>query len=787
MSAPTSSSTSMQLDLSNLVESTGDDSPASSPQQVIVKLDKNGASVELSTLKQSLGIQTLETTQMLGFELWELPNEMSVDSLNQIKASGTAIGLESVEYIQANSTLSVATAVSTTTSATTSTTTDFTADPDFSELWGLDNQGQTGGTVDADIDATEAWDISTGQDVVVAVIDSGVDYTHPDLAQNMWVNTGETPNNGIDDDGNGFVDDYYGYDFANDDSDPFDDDGHGTHVAGTIAAVGDNDIGVVGVAPNAKIMALKFLDASGFGETFDAIQAIEYAILMGADISNNSWGGSFYSAALEDAIAAANDAGQLFVTAAGNSSSNNNIFPSYPANYDFDNVISVASTDANDELSWFSNVGSTSVDLAAPGSDIYSTIPGGGYASFNGTSMASPHVAGVAALLLAQNPDLTASEIKQKILDSVDPLDALDGLTASGGRLNAYNALVDGSSPSPDPDPDPSPDPDPDPSPDPDPTPQSWNFETGTLDGWNTFGDSAATDSSFGIDPSEGDYQGLVTSQTGSLSGQALELAIALPTNSLGRLGRGNVIEGSAIQLVDVAVEAGDTLTFDWNFLSDELPVPSSKDFGFVAIGDQVIKLADASDAGTTDGGAFDNSTGYETFSYTFDADDTLAISVGVVDVGSAAQDSGLLIDDVQINGSISSMATSEGTSVPAQDDLTGDSNGVLLDATDVNVGDNFSSTEAANVGSQPRLLPSSSMNSAIANSTPRDTIVAMVDGLFDDPEQGETINLLQQSSARGSASFSSSHPSLTASNAVMSASEPWLSSALPDILPDPI
>ena len=192
-------------------------------------------------------------------------------------------------------------------------------DPRYSELWGLNNEGQTGGTPDVDIDAPEAWDVTTGGSTLVAVIDTGVDYTHPDLAANMWVNPGEIPNDGQDNDGNGFVDDVHGYDFANNDSDPMDDHGHGTHVAGTIGAVGNNGIGVAGINWNVQLMAVKFLDASGNGTTADAVEAINYAAAQGATISNNSWGGyEPFSQAMYDAIAAAGEAGQVFVAGAGN-------------------------------------------------------------------------------------------------------------------------------------------------------------------------------------------------------------------------------------------------------------------------------------------------------------------------------------------------------------------------------------------------------------------------------------------------------------------------------------
>ncbi len=314
-------------------------------------------------------------------------------------------------------------------------------DPRFPELYGLDNTGQTGGTPDADIDAPEAWDQQTGTDVVVAVIDTGLDYNHEDIVGNVWTNPGEIPGNGIDDDNNGYIDDVRGWDFVNGDNDPFDDNDHGTHVSGTIAAVGNNGIGVAGVNWSARIMPLKFLSARGSGTTADAISALDYAVMMGARISNNSWGGGAFSQALYDAIAAAQAAGHLFVAAAGNDGVDTDVTPSYPASYDLDNIVSVAATDENDALASFSNFGAVTVDLGAPGVSILSTTPANTYSSFSGTSMATPHVAGVAALLLAEDPSLDVVSLKQAILDSVDPIAALAGITVTGGRLNAANAL----------------------------------------------------------------------------------------------------------------------------------------------------------------------------------------------------------------------------------------------------------------------------------------------------------------------------------------------------------
>ena len=316
-------------------------------------------------------------------------------------------------------------------------------DPRFGELWGLHNTGQSGGTADADIDAPEAWDVTTGsRSVVVAVIDTGVDYNHPDLAANIWVNAAElngSPNR--DDDRNGYVDDVHGYDFVNNDASPLDDQGHGTHLAGTIGAAGNNGVGVAGINWQVQIMPLKFLDGSGSGTTSDAIKAIEYAVANGATISNNSWGGDPYSQALYDAIRNARNAGHIFVTAAGNNGSNNDQSPFYPAGYELDNVISVAATDRNDRLASFSNYGAATVDLAAPGVDILSTKPNNAYATSSGTSMATPHVAGVVALVRGQHPELTYREVIQQVLNSVDYVPALEGRTITAGRLNAARAV----------------------------------------------------------------------------------------------------------------------------------------------------------------------------------------------------------------------------------------------------------------------------------------------------------------------------------------------------------
>ncbi|MFP6768760.1 MAG: S8 family serine peptidase, partial [Planctomycetaceae bacterium] len=256
---------------------------------------------------------------------------------------------------------------------------------------------------------------------------------------------------GIDNDGNGYIDDVHGYDFFADDGDPMDEEGHGTHVAGTIGAVGDNGVGVTGVAWKVQLMALRFLGPSG-GTDADAIAAIEYAIAQGASIINNSWGGSSEGRALEDAIAAAGAAGQLFVVAAGNAGQDVDVIPDFPTSYTGDNILSVAATGTSDELAGFSNFGAKSVDIGAPGVDIYSTVltASGSYASQSGTSMAAPHASGAAALLKASDPTLTYADIKALLMNSADPVPELRGVTVSGGRLNAFAGLTAGISVEPD-------------------------------------------------------------------------------------------------------------------------------------------------------------------------------------------------------------------------------------------------------------------------------------------------------------------------------------------------
>lgn len=323
-------------------------------------------------------------------------------------------------------------------------------DPDFLNglLWGLHNHAQSGGLCGADLDAPEAWQTRTDAgNFIVGVIDTGIRYTHEDLAANLWTNPGEIPANGLDDDGNGVVDDVHGAKFMNGivTGDPWDDHFHGTHVAGTILGRGNNGVGVAGVAWSGKLMALKFLGANGSGYVSDAVLATDYARRMGARVLNNSWGGGGYSQALFDAILATRDANMIFVASAGNDASDNDFVAKYPASYNSDNIVAVAATDRRDELAGFSNFGASTVELGAPGVDTWScnNLSDQSYRYASGTSMASPHVSGACALLWAQYPGMSYADIVDRLLLGVDYVDSLQGLTITGGRLNLHRSLED--------------------------------------------------------------------------------------------------------------------------------------------------------------------------------------------------------------------------------------------------------------------------------------------------------------------------------------------------------
>lgn len=380
----------------------------------------------LEALLQSLGASIRKATA--GYFLVSFPLN-GQDALPSVMEALKEIGIVEPDYLQ------FASAVPN--------------DPNFVNQWALQQTSN-----DADIDAPEAWNIAQGSNsVLVAVIDTGIDLTHPDLAPNLWINSGEIAANGLDDDHNGYIDDINGWDFANDDASPQDDHYHGTHCAGILAAKGNNALGISGVCWNARVMALKFLNSSGSGFTSDAIDAVSYATSMGAVLTSNSWGGGGYSATLENTIKAARDAGSLFIAAAGNSAANNDVSTAYPANYNVENIISVAATDRFDALAGFSSYGIAKVHVAAPGVSILSTLPQtassamtsanltAAYGNLSGTSMATPHVAGVCALLKAFRPSLTATQIRSAVLSGADRLTSLSSKVATGARLNANRSL----------------------------------------------------------------------------------------------------------------------------------------------------------------------------------------------------------------------------------------------------------------------------------------------------------------------------------------------------------
>lgn len=320
-------------------------------------------------------------------------------------------------------------------------------DPLFEEQWALNNVGQEGGKKNAHLSALKAWAKTQGnQDVVIAVLDSGVDYTHRDLISNMWIRPENVPQ--YKDEELGTFNDERGFNAVENLADPMDDNGHGTHCAGIIGAEGNNGEGISGINWKVEIMPLKFIGRGGFGTTKDAIEAINYAVDrkrngVNVRVINASWGSTLPSKPLEDAIRAAGEEGILFVAAAGNNSTDNDKRAHYPSNYKLSNIISVAALDRNDELASFSNFGIKTVHIAAPGKDIVSTWLNDVYREASGTSMATPYVAGVAALILSSEPGLSVEQLRERVLKSIDSIDLLNGKVENGGRINAAKALGD--------------------------------------------------------------------------------------------------------------------------------------------------------------------------------------------------------------------------------------------------------------------------------------------------------------------------------------------------------
>lgn len=402
--------------------------PRFAADRVLVKLKEGAPSEAVDAINRKNGARTEKKIPRTRVSVVKLPKGLQVaDAVKRYEAS------PDVEYAEPDFLLSVDQTANPTPS-----------DTDYPKLYNLNNTGQTGGTTDADVDAPDAWVSTTGSpDAVVAVIDTGVDIGHADLKNNVWTNPDEVAGNGLDDDQNGYVDDIHGWDFRNEDNTVFDADegSHGTHVAGIIAAEGDNSVGITGINWRAKIMPLKFIGPTT-GYTSDATEALNYAVAEGVKISNNSYGcAGCFSQTLFDAVRKADAAGHLYVAAAGNDGADNDATAYYPSGYDSANVVSVAATDGTDTLASFSNYGATQVDLAAPGVSILSTLPGNAYGYKSGTSMATPHVAGVAALVKSKTPTADDAEMKRLLLESVDKKANLAATTVTGGRLNAAGAL----------------------------------------------------------------------------------------------------------------------------------------------------------------------------------------------------------------------------------------------------------------------------------------------------------------------------------------------------------
>ena len=422
-----------------------------SPHRVLLKFQSDIPDKHKTSLREEFGAKLYKETAHADMQIWQISEAMlkagRFDKLSDwIRYAKTHLP---IDYIEADIVYRA---------------TRIPDDPAIARQWGLNNEGQNGGEVGADIDAFQAWELATdARGVAIAVIDAGIDWRHEDLVENIWQNLAEDADgdgqvlewsgdswqfdpgdvNGIDDDGNGYVDDFIGWDFVNNDNDPSDDTpyGHGTHVSGISGASGNNGIGMSGLSWQARMMPLKFLNANSQGFLSDAVAALSYAVNMQARISNNSWGGYTPSLALYDAIEQASNAGHLFVAAAGNDGINNDDTPLYPASYDLDNIISVAASDSRDQLASFSNYGPNTVDLLAPGEAIYSTLPGNQYGYSSGTSMATPWVSSAAALLWTLNPAHDYAAIKRGIINTVDLAEGLQGTSVSSGRLNVYKML----------------------------------------------------------------------------------------------------------------------------------------------------------------------------------------------------------------------------------------------------------------------------------------------------------------------------------------------------------
>jgi hypothetical protein len=406
------------------------------PTSLLVRFRDDADPMTVQMVREMCEVRTIETWSLVpGLEHVAVTHSVP-DTMHMLNLIGTAF--DAIEFVEYDHFTRLAATPN---------------DSLYSLLWGMNNTGQTvnrdRGTANADIDANLAWDITTGSSsFVVGMADSGILRTHEDLAANIWTNPGEIAGNGIDDDRNGRIDDTWGWDFFNNDNNPTDDNGHGTHTSGTVGAVGNNGRGVTGVAWTVRLAGLKIGSASGSISITAAIGAIDYCVGKGIRVSNHSWGGGAANTALNTAISNARTAGHLIVAAAGNGGfdargDNNDTLPSYPASYTQDNIIAVAAIDNDNRLATFSNFGAASVDLGAPGVMIASTYNSAtnSYVYLDGTSMAAPHVAGAAALVWSRNPTWTYSQVRSRLLSTTKPLSSLSGRTVTGGCLNANNAV----------------------------------------------------------------------------------------------------------------------------------------------------------------------------------------------------------------------------------------------------------------------------------------------------------------------------------------------------------